>query len=376
MRRIRVVHIVGGLTVGGAEKQLLELCRRFDRERFELHLCWYSRSDEDLHAEFEAAGVRTIFFDKFDMPIWAFFRRMCRTLRDVQPDIVHTWLYSANFWGRWAAVACGHRRIIASYRAEVDRIAAGPAPRLSENLLHGVGIRLVNSETVARSLTQHYDAPPDRIRVIYNGVELPQVDRDRARWELRAELNVPESALLITMVGRVAPIKNHPMFVRMARRVGEQRPAARFLIVGRGPALASVEALVNELDLADRVRLLGLRDDVPRILAASDVFCFTSYSEGFPNAVLEAMASGLAVVSTASDGVRELIRDGTVGLLTPMEDDAAMAAHVLRLLDDPQRRRRIGDAAAAMVRRDYTWDAMVRQTQDLYEELVESDGKA
>src|ERR1041384_4549746 len=99
--KVRIMHILGQLAVGGCEKQLLQLCKRMDPGRYDLTVCWYTRFPQELGDEFAKAGVRLVFLDKFQLPRWKFFFELVRTIRRIQPDIVHTWMYSANAWGRW-----------------------------------------------------------------------------------------------------------------------------------------------------------------------------------------------------------------------------------------------------------------------------------
>lgn len=364
MGRIRLLEIIPHIGVGGAEKQLLGLLGRMNRERFDISLCWYTPDARDLEAEFTALGIRLIRLDKFSTSLWRFFGQLRRAIREVSPDIVHTWLYSANFWGRWAAVTCGVPCIIAGDRCEVPIVSL--AATVTEKLLAGRTIRLANSLAAARSLERHYGLPVERTRVIYNAVDVPAIDRAATRFDVRRELGVAESTLLVVMVGRLSTDKNYPMYLRAARRVCDVRSDAVFLAVGHGPLEPSLRQQAAELSLGDRFRFLGLRQDVPRLLAGSDVFCFASDSEGFPNAVLEAMAVGLPVVCSAFPSAVEVVTDPQVGVIVPLNDDQAMAGETLALLEDSARRERMGQAASALVRGRFSWDHLVREMESFY----------
>ncbi|MBN2445607.1 MAG: glycosyltransferase, partial [Phycisphaerae bacterium] len=369
MKRIRVMHILGPLGVGGCETQLLGLCRHLDKSRFDLSLCWYSPAQDNLAGAFEEAGTRVFFVDKFSMPLWRFFGKLRGFVREVSPEIVHTWMFSANFWGRWAAVTCGVRHIVASDRVEVRRSRL--IERISEKLLAGRTLRLANSKAVAESMHRYYGLPMDRTKVVYNAVGLPSCDRQRARAEIRRELRVPENQKLVLMVARQGRQKNYPMFIRAGRRVCEQRRDVTFVSVGRKDMAEEIDALVEEMKVGGNVRFVGLRRDVHRWLAAADVFCFSSDYEGFPNAVLEGMSVGMPVVSTRFAGFEELIENHNVAELVDLDDDEAMAERVMTLLDDPARCRQLGDAARALVKDKLTWDALVDTMSTLYSDLVE-----
>src|SRR6185436_4748828 len=151
--KVRILHIIGQLAVGGCEKQLLGLCQRMNRDRYEITVCWYSRFPGELTQEFTAAGVRLVFIDKFALSPWKFFVQLIRTIREAKPHIVHTWMYSANAWGRWAARLAGAQCMVASERVEI--LGSTRLYRLSERLLTSRSRFVVNSQTVARSIHKH-----------------------------------------------------------------------------------------------------------------------------------------------------------------------------------------------------------------------------
>ena len=259
-RPVRIVHVIGQLGVGGAEKQMLGLCRRMDRTRFENAVISYSLSADSLAADFRADGVTVVEFDKFSLPVRRFFLTLRRLIRDLHPDVVHTWLYSANFWGRWAAVACGVRRLVASDRCEAA--PGGVVQRVSERMLAGWTLRLANSQAVARSLHDHLGVARSTIRVIYNAIDGERVVNDDCRQRVRRELGVAPDAAIVLMVGRRTREKNYPLYVRAAQRVGHRGCEACFVVVGRSTGDAGLERELESLNTEGRVRFVGQRDDV------------------------------------------------------------------------------------------------------------------
>lgn len=369
-RRIRILHIIGQLHGGGCERQLLGLCRRLDPRRFELSVCWYGPMEHELDEEFRAAGVRTVFFNKFAMPPWRFFATLRRTIREAAPDIVHTWLTSANFWGRWAAFSCGVPHIVASERSLVTR--PGLIQRLSERALARRSHRLANSEVAAASVQHMSGLPAGRVRVIYNAVSLEACDRAAARAAARAELGVPDDQGLVVMVAHLRPVKNHAMFVRCAARLARERPDVTLVSIGSGPLEAQLVEQARSLGAESAVRFLGERADVPRWLAAADLFCLTTQREAFPNSVLEALAAGLPIVTTPFASLRELTGGRDVGVTVPFDDDAALASAISALLDDAERRRRMGEEGRSWVRERYTWDRLTGEMDAFYQGLIEN----
>ena len=369
---IRILHIIPTLGVGGTERQLAKLLPRLDRRRFRQSVCFYT-SSESFEDSLRAAGIPVTFFDKFSMRPWSFFARLRRVIRETRPDIVHTWLYSANVWGRMAAVSCGVRAIISSDR---NMIQAAPLHlRVFERLLAGRTLRTANSRAAAASISEHYGLPGDRIRVIVNAVdEVPHAQRE-SRGALRRSLGLPEDAAIVLMAARQSAEKNYPMYFRVAARVAERRPGVLFVALGHQFRPREMRDDLARSGAEGSVLLVEQREDVPRWLQAADVFCLTSNREGLPNAVLEAMASGVPVVCTDFESAREVVSGPDVGILVPRDDDAAMAGAILGLLGDEERRLGLGEAGRRHVRKVFGWNRLVEEMEMLYESAARP-GKA
>ena len=370
MRRIRILHIIEQLGVGGAERQLLGLLPRMDRARFEHRICYFRQKADSLDWRFRELGIPTTFVDKDGLSLPRFFNELRRAIRTAGPDIVHTWLYVANFWGRWAAVSAGVHRLIASDRAEIEQ--GGALLRVHERLLASRTLRLANSRAVAMTLHRCCGLPLDEIRVIYNAVDLPPCDPRQAREEIRRELGLPAEHRLVIMVARQAREKNYPMFFRVAGRVTAGRPGVTFVALGRLDLKEEMDKVLAELKIGDRIRVIGSRSDVHRWLAAADVFCLTSDREGFPNVVIEAMTAGLPVVCTDFGSAREVIGEEGAGVLVPRNDDTAMARAVERLLDDPEERTTLGQRARQRAEGCFGWPRLVAEMENLYLERMGS----
>jgi len=361
-RPLHILHIIPTLGVGGTERQLVKLLVRMDRTRTRHTVCFYTRTPS-LEAELDAAGIRTIFFDKFAMRPWSFFARLRRTVREARPDVVHTWLYSGNFWGRVAALTCGVRRLVASDRGMVP--GAPVTVRLYERLLAPLTLRLVNSQATAASLVKAYGIPPAGIRVVPNAVE-EGAPSPGAREAVRAALGLPPEQRLVLLVARQSAEKNHAMFFRAARRVAAARSDVTFVAVGHLVDPGAMQTMLDASGAAAAVRLVGEQADIPRWLAAADVFCLTSDREGLPNALLEAMAAGLPVVCTRFPSATEVLSSEALGMLVPVNDDASLAASILALLGDEERRRSMGRAAREHVAAAYGWDRLLREMDAIY----------
>jgi glycosyltransferase involved in cell wall biosynthesis len=231
---------------------------------------------------------------------------------------------------------------------------------------------LVNSSFLKRQILSRFpELPPERVEVLHNGVDTAALDPARCvrREEVRRELGVSEEVALVTAVGRLTAVKNYPLLLRSFARALQSFPKAALAVVGEGEESEALKTLSGELGIADRVRFTGFRKEVPELLHASDLFAHTSLMEGLPNAVLEAMAMGRAVVATEVGGVPELVAHGETGLLTPSGNEEALAGALLRLLNAPETRRRMGDAGRLRVRQRFDQDAQVLRLETFLESL-------
>jgi glycosyltransferase involved in cell wall biosynthesis len=207
--------------------------------------------------------------------------------------------------------------------------------------------------------------------VIHNGVDAERFRPTDDRAAARRAVGLPEDAFVVGMVGQMKPTKNWPMFFEVAARVRDRCPEAVFVAVGGGPLLAEMQRLAAEQGLLpDAARLLGNRTDVPDVLRACDVGLSTSDLEGMSNAVLEEMASGLAVVATDISGTRELIEPDRSGLLIPAGDAGAAADRVVALCRDPARRAELARQARRRAVEAFSFPAMAARHAEVYRQAV------
>ena len=210
---------------------------------------------------------------------------------------------------------------------------------------------------------------PNRVSLIRSGIELGRFGEQCDTAAVRQRLGVPEDVPLVTQVGNFKPQKAPLDFVRMAAEVATTVPDARFVMVGEGRMRPRAEELARRLGLADRIVFCGWWDDIPGLLAATQVSVLCSRHEGLPRAVVESLAAGVPVVATAVNGTPEVVRDGVNGFLVPAGDVSGLTGRVLTLLSNSELRERMA-AAAPTGLDEYDIDEMVRQQEDLYRCLL------
>jgi glycosyltransferase involved in cell wall biosynthesis len=228
------------------------------------------------------------------------------------------------------------------------------------------------SDGQARELVEKYRICGwDRMRVVPLGFDLDLFDpaaTGEARAELRREIGV-NTEPLVTMVGRLVPIKNHDLFLRLAARLVEQGSKARFLVVGGGSEESRLRGLAVELGLADRVHFLGWRSDLERIYAGSDLVVLTSINEGTPVCLIEALAAGRAVVATDVGGVSDVLEQGRLGRLVPAGDLDGLVTAVAELLENSERRAELGATGPEVARRRFGVERLLYDVETLYDEI-------
>jgi glycosyltransferase involved in cell wall biosynthesis len=365
MRR-RILHIIATLDRSGAEKQLVLLARGLPRDEFDVHVCALTRGGE-LAIDLERAGIRPHVIGK----AWKFDPAACWRLRrhivHLKPDLVQTWMFTANAYGRAAAISAHVPRIVASERC-VDRWKVWHELAIDRYLAKRTDAIVVNSRGVEQFYVDQ-GLPAGKIRVIYNGVAAAAAS-SVARDALLGELGLPAGARLLGAVGRLWPQKRIKDLIWAADLLKVIRGDAHLLVVGDGPERPALERFRRLCHVEDRVHFLGMRHDVPRLMPHFDVLWLASGYEGLPNAIMEAMACGVPVVATDIWGNRELVVHGQTGFLVGVGDRAALARYANKILDDPQLAQRLGAAGRQRVATEFTVHAMVEKHAALYRELL------
>jgi glycosyltransferase involved in cell wall biosynthesis len=369
MRR-KVVLVIGQLQQGGAEGQLAHLALGLAASGIDPTVACLSEVAEPHASRLREAGVPVAIFPRRGHGDLSRVRGLASLLRSAGADLVHSFLVGANAYAYASARLAGVRPLIVSSRTTMTM------PTRSRRLLHAwifrrASIVVANAESVKEFTSSYYGVPRARLRVVRNGVDLgasmrASVDREAAR----AEMGIPAGAVLVGTLGRLSREKNLDLFVDMAAGLANEFPEARFVIVGEGPCRGAIERALRGAGIDGRVVVTGARSDVARVLAAMDLFVMTSDTEGLPNAVMEAMAAALPVVSTRVGGVHELVADGETGRLFPRGQLVPLLSSVRPLIRDADLRRRQGEAGRRRIASEFSVERMVAATVSVYDEVL------
>ena len=359
----RILVLIKGLGIGGAEKLISDGARFWDRERFRYQVAYALPWKNQLVDELEEAGVEVHLLGGQRGLTPALVPRLRRLIRDRDIDLVHAHLPTMGILARLASpvpVVYTEHNMVDSYR---------PTTRILNRLTYGRNRAVIAvSEAVAGSVASWPGPPP---LVIPNGVacRVSEEETRTARSELGLSLDEP----LVVHVGNIRPGKGHDILVDATAELVRTHPEVTVVSIGgeKHPGdLERIRNLAAAAGVGERLRFLGRRADALAFVGAADVFVNPSTVEGLPVAVLEAMALGRPVVAAAAGGVPGIVKDGETGLLIPPGDPAALAEGLRRVLDEPSQAQRLAKAAQVMVETEYGLEPMVRATEEVYRRVL------
>lgn len=373
---MKILHIIVGLKVGGAEtmlKRLIEVAPASIGNNVVVSLTSLGVIGESLRAK----GVRVELIGMSSgwsapMALW----RLVRLIYQHKPEVVQTWMYHADLLGGVAARLAGHRNVVWSVRRTELSFSDSPQTKMVMKmcalLSHWVPKKIVCVADAARQAHIAAGYCADRMVVIHNGFDFSSFAATlEQRMELRRACHFADGEMVVGTVGRFHPDKGQLNFVKAAAIIAGRQPSVRFLLVGRdcdsnNTVLAS---WLYEHGVQNHFILLGERDDVPVCLASMDVFCMPSRTEGFPNGLGEAMAMALPCVATRVGDTSVLTGD-TV-LLVPPEDEQSLANGLLTVLNlTYEQRRHMGQEARVRVLREFSIEKAAVRFKAVYREVV------
>ncbi|MEN3294754.1 MAG: hypothetical protein V7642_4007 [Burkholderiales bacterium] len=369
-----ILHVITGLEVGGAEMALYRLILEFRGSQY-THTVIALTSEGGMRPHFVESGIKLIVLDVRRSPISQILR-LYRLVRALRPDIVHTWMYHADFFGGLAARIAGIRNVIWGLRTtDVDggcARATALVRRLCASLSRRVPHTIVCVAEAARRSHSLIGYDTARMVVIGNGFDLSVLTSSQfERSQLRAQCGFDADDIVLGTLGRFNLDKDHANFVQAAGQLARRHDRLRFLMVGKDLDRGNTDLMrwIDATGYADRFVLLGERADAAVCLSAMDIFCLSSRTEAFPNVVGEAMALGLPCVATDVGDVAVLMAD--TGVLVPKANPDALAQGVAQLLTlGPDYRKQMGERARERIRATYTMACVRQQFEFIYQNVM------
>jgi len=372
-KKLTVAHFMPWSGMGGVEIATLRIveatCKQFR------HIAFCLPDAVALRDAFERMGIKTVTYNLPEPSLrhggryYKESKIVARQLKQVEADIVHFQDVKAAYHNSLAAILA-HSRIVCHIRS------ANPQLSLHQKLCFRPVQRFI---FVSKESRQSFalSLPDSKTRVVYDAIEVPTEDSSESNTAVRRELGVPDGCVLVGMVARVAPVKDYFTLAGAAVQVLARHPNTRFLIVGDNSVeelnrshYAEVAARLNELGIADRFIFTGHRDDVPRLIAAMDLCVLCTHREGFPLSILEAMAMGKPVVATWVGGIPEIVTNEVTGYLHQHGNSKELADALLRLIENPEEARRMGESAREIVMKNYSRQHFADEIAETYRDVM------
>lgn len=363
---LRVLWLIKGLGAGGAERLLERAIPYLDRQQFEYQVAYLLPWKDALVPSFERASIPVHclgFRRNFDVMV---LRRLRQLVERNRIDLIHAHLPVPGFLARLARVGSRVKWVVYTEHNVPSRYT------MMTRFLNAVtypmnDAAIAVSQAISEEVQRYRRRGRPRLTTILNGVELEGL-KAANREEVCRQFGFPADSHLIVNVANFVHKKGHRHLLAAAKRVLAVEPRARFLLVGSGPLQTEMAREAQRLNLNGQVVLTGFREDAASLIGAADIFVLASVHEGLPVSLLEAMASARPVVATRVGGVPELISDET-GVLVNPTDEQTLAAEVVSLLRNPERRQRLGEAGRQRVRQGFGIAPMVAAVENVYLQL-------
>jgi len=360
--------------MGGGERHLADLANGLAGRGHEVYLA--IRPNSPIVAELKNVGKECVTTLPLRNSLDArSARELSKLVRKNQIQIVHAHMARDYPLAAYAVRQNREARLI------VTRHVLFPLSRLHRITLSGGARMIAVSQAVASQLRSDRVVTPERISVVLNGIDTTRFEETSLtfdRDQFLRDWRLPNDSLLVGTVGELTPLKGQAEFLHAASQVITQYPNVYFVIAGidhspENKNLKALERLIEELNLRDRVRLVGWMEDLVNLYCALDVFVSASHTESFGLAIAEAMASSAAVVATETEGAREIIQPEETGVLVPVRDVGKLATGILALLGNSDRRWRLGQAAQRSVAAKFGLKRMIDETEEVYREEIGRD---
>ncbi len=364
--KIKVFIVIDHLGTGGAQQQVMEYLKYADQSRYAITVV-----SLDPTKNFIGDNIKNFRYEVISIAHHGFFnpstiQKLVQLFKKEKPDIVHTYLFTSDTYGRLSAKLAGVKHIICSIRNNdlwkkpqhifIDRILAKFTSAIT-----------INAESMRTFLVQKEKIVPDKITRIYNGLDLRRFDHLNNPKDLKKIFQIPSNALIVGMVARFSDQKDQKTFLEAAKMITEKNEAIYFLVIGDGSSRKAFEAQYK----SSHIIFTGLSKDTPNMINIFDIGVLSTHYEGCPNVVLEYMACFKPVVATNVDGCPELVLEGETGFLVPESRPEIMAEKLRILLKNKDLREQMGKRGRERVEKNFTSQILAKNTEGLYKKLLE-----
>ena len=353
---MKIAVVVDGLERGGTERQTLYMARELACRGWDVELIHYHKLCQDWEFDPSEFRVNKVTFLARNKTVLRFFVRLYHHIKHNKYDVVYAVKSGPCIFGCLAAWLAGVRVILAGYRTPYQLHFPF---RIAHRLVNAITTAwIVNSRYVAQSMSVALSIRPEKFFVVNNGIDTQNFVSKLSHDEAKGRIGLSPQDSVVSIIGMLRPEKDHALFLEMGARLLKSRPQTQFLLIGDGPLRSALESYAFCLGISHRVHFLGMRADIPDLLAATDVSVMASQYEGLSNSIVESMSQGVPVVTTSYPGVEEVITNGREGFIVATRTPPDMAHAVRRILDDKNLRAHMGQHGRERVERQFSMSAM------------------
>lgn len=372
------MHIISGLSIGGAEMMLYKLISGTDKQKFMHIVIALVAGSDEMKDRIKALDIPVYSLGIKRSSLFSLIRiyKLIRLIREHKPDIIQGWMYHGNLAATLVSIyAIGHPSIVWNIRHSLYDLSYEKRSTRWVIQLNRLFSRrpkaIIYNSNLSRKQHEAFGLHSHRSQMIPNGIEHQKYVMSSERiQDIRFSLNIPFSAIVVGHVARFHPMKDHQGLLQAAVEITQKYQEVHFVLVGR--EITKDNNLMTSLipsEMKNRFHLLGERNDIPALMNSMDVFCQSSWSEAWPNVLGEAMAAGVPCVATNVGDSADII--GETGIVVPPRDtDALMAGIEKLIMMTPEQRRTLGEAARSRIKLNYDLDLIVDIYASLYSEIL------
>lgn len=377
-RCINILHFFSLAEIGGTELMVYSLIKNLDRERFNNQVC-FLEAEGPLTHYYQRLGIKTHHLNFSKRNFLISLIKLFHLLKRNKIDMLNIYGLRAHVIGRVVGRLAGARVIIGGLHSQISSDKGNGLVRYAGLYLDKLTFPLLTAYIANNKTSIDYMAEngfdTGKIKYIPNGIELDEFRRptDKLKTYKTLPFKVDSNSVIITCVANLRPVKNHIMLLNGITPLLKKNHDLKLLLVGGGDTQKEVLNYIDRHNFQDSIFLLGMRNDIPEILAISDIFALTSLWEGMPGSIMEAMAAGLPIVATDVGDVKELVEYGKTGFLVEVGDVNALTGYIKRLVEDKDLRERMGQEGSRKID-NYSLEKMVTRTEEFYLDIVRKFG--
>ena len=379
-RQLRILYLIDILAgnQGGTERQLIELIKGLDRERFKSYLICLSDSPWfQTNARIFDCDSSVWKIDKLkNMSTYINFGGLIKFMKDFKPDIVHTFFPVGNSLGVIAARLSGIKQIVSSRRDYGEWM--NDRYLFATKLANTFTTRIIANSQAVRELTERAEKVRNgKVEVIYNGIDLNKFNKCKRDDTLKKKLNIPDNDKVVGIVANFRPMKHHFTFIQAAHEILQTRQDISFLLVGGTPEtvplMEKMKALGKSFNISEKLCFTGSHEDIMPYLSIMDIGVNCSEKEGLSNAIMEYMAGGIPCIVSNAGGNPDLITNNVNGYTFELDDYRTLAERVLKLLDDDVTKQIFIERSRDKIEKEMSLEAMLLQYENLYQRLFRNN---